>query len=183
MKWISIPIVLWKKKSLHLLIDINECLGDHPCQQECVNLEGSYKCACLDGWSLDGLPDDNPTNCVREYYPYRMFTLLTYQWLLFTSQKCERIFCFVVKDVNTPLAIQRWECTICRKRYDTPLIPKGENAPFAERSWKYLWPCRGGNIPLVMKGEKHLWSKPFQLLYTFDRGCRNLFRWWPDPTS
>ena len=50
-----------------LLIDIDECAGDHPCEQECVNLNGSYRCDCTSGYILDGLPDDNPTNCVSEY--------------------------------------------------------------------------------------------------------------------
>jgi hypothetical protein len=36
----------------NLLLDVNECDVDDPCQNNatCVNNEGSYKCVCVDGW-------------------------------------------------------------------------------------------------------------------------------------
>ena len=52
----------------NVITDIDECSGDNPCQQECINLEGSYWCGCMSGWILDGLPDENPSSCVSEYF-------------------------------------------------------------------------------------------------------------------
>ena len=35
-------------------IDIDECIsGDHECNQNCNNTDGSYKCICEDGYVLD----------------------------------------------------------------------------------------------------------------------------------
>ena len=40
----------------NLNIDVNECTDTHlmngGCQQKCVNLPGSYKCACGNGYQL-----------------------------------------------------------------------------------------------------------------------------------
>lgn len=33
-------------------IDINECLGDHGCDQICSNMDGSYTCSCNNGYVL-----------------------------------------------------------------------------------------------------------------------------------
>ncbi|XP_044727187.1 prolow-density lipoprotein receptor-related protein 1 isoform X2 [Chrysoperla carnea] len=32
--------------------DINECLVQRPCTQQCLNTEGSFKCSCIDGYKL-----------------------------------------------------------------------------------------------------------------------------------
>ncbi|XP_024155680.1 epidermal growth factor-like protein 7 [Oryzias melastigma] len=32
--------------------DVDECSGEHPCVQQCVNTAGSYRCACGDGFRL-----------------------------------------------------------------------------------------------------------------------------------
>ena len=38
---------------LRLILDRNECeSGAHRCDQVCVNTEGSYTCACNDGFTL-----------------------------------------------------------------------------------------------------------------------------------
>lgn len=34
--------------------DINECEGDHGCDQNCVNMDGSYTCSCNTGYTIDG---------------------------------------------------------------------------------------------------------------------------------
>lgn len=34
--------------------DVNECAGDHGCQQICINTPGSYRCECFDGYLLLG---------------------------------------------------------------------------------------------------------------------------------
>lgn len=33
--------------------DIDECSTEHNCEHVCVNTDGSYKCACRDGYALD----------------------------------------------------------------------------------------------------------------------------------
>ena len=40
-------------------IDVNECTGDHRCQQLCNNTDGSFNCYCNPGYLLDS----NGTNC------------------------------------------------------------------------------------------------------------------------
>lgn len=42
-----------KPLSLARLTDINECQDPDTCSQLCVNLEGSYKCECEEGFQLD----------------------------------------------------------------------------------------------------------------------------------
>ena len=32
--------------------DINECLGNHGCNQTCSNVDGSYTCNCREGYLL-----------------------------------------------------------------------------------------------------------------------------------
>ena len=38
--------------------DIDECNGDHECDHNCTNLEGSYICSCDPGFELQ---EDNRT--------------------------------------------------------------------------------------------------------------------------
>ena len=33
-------------------LDINECNGDHFCDHNCINVEGSYICSCDPGYEL-----------------------------------------------------------------------------------------------------------------------------------
>ena len=40
--------------SINHLADTNECKQHGICSQKCVDLKGSYKCLCLDGYQLDG---------------------------------------------------------------------------------------------------------------------------------
>ena len=35
--------------------DINECESDHPCQQKCKNMHGSYKCTCDPGYIVQNI--------------------------------------------------------------------------------------------------------------------------------
>lgn len=42
--------------------DVNECAGDHGCQQICINSPGSYRCECFDGYLLLG------KRCVGKYH-------------------------------------------------------------------------------------------------------------------
>jgi Coagulation Factor Xa inhibitory site len=50
-------MVSCKLHALQVLIfaslDINECDGDHGCEQICTNLPGSFECACHPGLQLD----------------------------------------------------------------------------------------------------------------------------------
>lgn len=48
---------------LFIYSDVNECLGDHSCSQECVNTLGTYTCTCNPGYGL--LSDKK--YCAREY--------------------------------------------------------------------------------------------------------------------
>lgn len=58
MGW-SLSLYLWgrcsKPLSLSRLLDIDECQDPDACSQLCVNLEGSYKCECEEGFQLDPL--------------------------------------------------------------------------------------------------------------------------------
>ena len=47
------------------LSDVNECAGDHPCQQDCGNLQGSYACLCFQGYT--NIPN-NDTHCEGKYH-------------------------------------------------------------------------------------------------------------------
>ena len=41
-------------KEVFVTIDVDECIeGMHSCSQICVNLEGSYRCACKTGYQLN----------------------------------------------------------------------------------------------------------------------------------
>ena len=42
--------------------DIDECSPTSPCNQICVNTEGSYRCECFDGYEMD-----SNGNCIGEY--------------------------------------------------------------------------------------------------------------------
>ena len=44
------------KFGLTVLIDINECVEDPPCNPnaDCTNTNGSYTCACMSGFSGNG---------------------------------------------------------------------------------------------------------------------------------
>lgn len=54
---------VWKKCVWHLFIDLNECgLKPRPCEHRCMNSYGSYKCYCLNGYTLT--PDGS---CASEY--------------------------------------------------------------------------------------------------------------------
>ena len=44
-------------------VDIDECLGNHGCQQVCDNLAGSYKCNCVLGYILN----DDLVSCKRNF--------------------------------------------------------------------------------------------------------------------
>ncbi len=38
---------------MHTHTDINECGGDHGCEQACNNTAGSFHCACFPGYILN----------------------------------------------------------------------------------------------------------------------------------
>lgn len=49
---------------LHISPDVDECeIGAHNCDMHaaCINVPGSFKCRCRDGWVGDGI------KCVGEY--------------------------------------------------------------------------------------------------------------------
>lgn len=50
----------------HTCIDLNECEDLHDCQQICINVEGSYDCACRNGYMLakDKLNCDDIDECL-----------------------------------------------------------------------------------------------------------------------
>ena len=43
----------YERDSHGICSNINECQGDHGCEHECVDTEGSYKCVCSDGYQND----------------------------------------------------------------------------------------------------------------------------------
>ena len=47
-----------------IIIDIDECtLGNHACNHDCVNTNGSYYCSCYKGYQ----PSNNLKFCVGQY--------------------------------------------------------------------------------------------------------------------
>ena len=42
-----------------VIVDINECAGDHGCHHLCNNTDGSFHCYCNPGYMLDS----NGTTC------------------------------------------------------------------------------------------------------------------------
>ncbi|XP_061554876.1 epidermal growth factor-like protein 7 [Phycodurus eques] len=38
----------------HCGTDVDECMAQHPCSQQCVNTLGSFRCSCRDGFGLAG---------------------------------------------------------------------------------------------------------------------------------
>ncbi len=58
-----LPSVYWLI-DLHISPDVDECeIGAHNCDMHaaCINVPGSFKCRCRDGWVGDGI------KCVGEY--------------------------------------------------------------------------------------------------------------------
>lgn len=41
-------------------VDIDECTTTYPCTQRCINTHGSFRCLCVEGFSLS---PENPTIC------------------------------------------------------------------------------------------------------------------------
>ena len=42
-------------------VEINECtMNTDDCEQECINIEGGFRCDCFEGYILD----DNGRNCL-----------------------------------------------------------------------------------------------------------------------
>lgn len=55
-----------------LFLDINECeIGAHNCDMHaaCVNVPGSFKCRCRDGWVGDGIKCVGEELCDQEWLP------------------------------------------------------------------------------------------------------------------
>ena len=44
---------------MDLFVDIDECIGVHGCEHECINSPGSFTCSCKSGWALG----DDGTSC------------------------------------------------------------------------------------------------------------------------
>ena len=51
--------ILIKDNLLRIIVDINECAGDHGCDHLCNNTDGSFHCYCDPGYMLDS----NGTTC------------------------------------------------------------------------------------------------------------------------
>ena len=52
----SVMYVIW---CVYVIVDINECAGDHGCHHLCNNTDGSFHCYCNPGYILDS----NGTTC------------------------------------------------------------------------------------------------------------------------
>lgn len=58
---------------LHISPDVDECeIGAHNCDMHaaCINVPGSFKCRCRDGWIGDGI------KCVGGYISWNIFTAM-----------------------------------------------------------------------------------------------------------
>lgn len=61
--------------SVPSLADINECAVPDTCSQICINLRGSYKCDCEEGYSIDPVTktckadsgNSESTHCPNQY--------------------------------------------------------------------------------------------------------------------
>ena len=66
--------------------DTDECMEPSSCSQKCVNIKGSYKCLCDDGYQI--LPDNKHCAALRSEFDIFLNTknslhLLKYYSLLF----------------------------------------------------------------------------------------------------
>lgn len=55
-----------------VLVDVNECeMGAHNCDMHalCVNVQGSFKCSCREGWVGNGI------KCIGKYRENKNFSL------------------------------------------------------------------------------------------------------------
>ena len=57
-----------------LFKDVNECNGDHECDQNCTNVDGSYICSCDPGFELQS---DNVTCEGFLYIPSAVLLIIT----------------------------------------------------------------------------------------------------------
>lgn len=83
-------------------VDINECSEMAPCSQGCENMNGSYKCYCLQGYhlgtgntclgKLDFFICHKECNCNARYYPEneRIWTVHANQTYLKSLYTCQR---------------------------------------------------------------------------------------------
>jgi len=44
-----------------MLTDVDECSYEHPCSQDCMNILGSFKCECYEGYEL---AKNSTTECI-----------------------------------------------------------------------------------------------------------------------
>ncbi|KAG9349405.1 hypothetical protein JZ751_027848 [Albula glossodonta] len=60
----DLPCTCWQgfhlKEDGRTCVDIDECASTLPCSQQCINIYGSYKCLCTDGYEA---PANNANSC------------------------------------------------------------------------------------------------------------------------
>ena len=49
---------------IYISVDINECVENNVCSQECLNTLGSFKCSCQTGFRLDS---SDLKTCIRKF--------------------------------------------------------------------------------------------------------------------
>ena len=77
-----------------MISDINECETNNvSCTQNCINTEGSFSCACYDGYSLN----DDTISCSGKL----QFIVKFYIWLLCIISTRKHFYKFIIsKDIN-----------------------------------------------------------------------------------
>ncbi|KAG5677774.1 hypothetical protein PVAND_007505 [Polypedilum vanderplanki] len=135
--------------------DINECGGEHSCQQECVNTIGSYRCDCYAGYRMN----ENEQCVDIDECRYGNFTCPRAANCINTtgSYKCvcpngfklsrDKTECIEIKNECKPLIVKNGHARCSRSRHKTQLFYRTKCAISCDKGYKLHGPsikhCNG----------------------------------------
>ena len=98
---------------LHISPDVDECeIGAHNCDTHaaCINVPGSFKCRCRDGWIGDGI------KCVGEYISLSTFAVTWFVdqivwWRIVSFREQNKGYVFNVLFLNIFFSLDQDECS------------------------------------------------------------------------